>query len=141
MREKDIVAAARDYIGVPFVHQGRSRFGLDCLGLLVRVAHDCDLRLNGAPLWLRDEGGYGHYPDADYLRAQLEAVLQPAKTLFAGGVVLMRHDCTARHLGVVGDYAAGGGLSLIHAYAPAKAVVEHRLDDEWRARIVAKWRF
>ncbi len=140
MREKEIVAAARDYIGVPFAHQGRNRYGLDCLGLLVCVASDCDLRLDGVPVWLRDEGGYGHYPDADYLRTQLEAVLQPIEALVEGCVVLMRHDGTARHLGVVGDYV-GGGLSLIHAYAPAKSVVEHRLDDEWRGRIVAQWRF
>lgn len=140
MREKEIVAAARDYIGVPFVHQGRSRLGLDCLGLLVRVAQDCDLRLDGAPVWQRDEGGYGHYPDADHLRAQLEAVLQSAEALAEGCVVLMQHDGTARHLGVVGEYA-GDELSLIHAYAPAKSVVEHRLDEQWRARIVAQWRF
>jgi hypothetical protein len=35
----------------------------------------------------------------------------------------------------VGDYALGG-LSLIHASAPARRVIEHRLDDVWWVRLV-----
>jgi hypothetical protein len=43
---------------------------------------------------------------------------------------------------VVGDYVHGG-LSLIHAYngAGVNKVVEHRLDESWRRRIVAAWQF
>jgi hypothetical protein len=39
-------------------------------------------------------------------------------------------------LGFIGDYEFGG-LSMIHAYAWSRKVVEHRLDDVWRRRIVA----
>jgi len=34
----------------------------------------------------------------------------------------------------------GTGLGIIHAYAPARAVVEHLLDDWWRQRIEAAFR-
>jgi cell wall-associated NlpC family hydrolase len=39
----DIVAAARTYLGVPWRHQGRTRAGLDCAGLIVMVARDLAL--------------------------------------------------------------------------------------------------
>lgn len=40
-----VVAAARKYVGVPFVDRGRDRNeGLDCIGLLLCVARDLDLR-------------------------------------------------------------------------------------------------
>ena len=37
---REIADTARNYLGVPFVHQGRSPQGLDCVGLLVQVAED-----------------------------------------------------------------------------------------------------
>ena len=39
----DIVDQARGYLGTPFLHQGRTRHGLDCVGLVIRVAHDLGL--------------------------------------------------------------------------------------------------
>ena len=56
-----------------------------------------------------------------------------------GDVVLVRIDEHAQHVAVVGDYTPDG-FSLIHAYAPARAVVEHALDAWWRERIQAAFR-
>jgi hypothetical protein len=36
----DLVAAARTFLGVPYVHGGDSRQGVDCSGLVYRVFHD-----------------------------------------------------------------------------------------------------
>tara|TARA_B100001179_G_C18328609_1_gene291339 strand:- start:138 stop:443 length:306 start_codon:yes stop_codon:yes gene_type:complete len=77
---------------------------------------------------------YAHYPDVARLQAGLKQVLRPVRALRPGRVVLMEIDGHARHLGVLGDYSHGH--SLIHAYAPARKVVEHRLDASWQARIV-----
>lgn len=140
MREKQIVAAARHYLGVPFAHQGRSGAGLDCLGLLVCVANDCALCLDGKPVVRFDETDYGHYPDAAYLRSQLEQVLRPCDEIKAGQVALLHHDGSDRHLAIVGDYGESG-VSLIHAYAPARVVVEHRLDENWKGRVAALFEF
>lgn len=138
--EKQIVDAARSYLGVPFAHQGRSRLGLDCLGLLVCVARDCNLQRGGLNLSRFDETAYGHYPDANYLQQQLDTALLRCDELMVGGVVLMQHDGAARHLGIIGDYRAADGFTLIHAYAPARKVVEHRLDEHWQARIVQHYK-
>ena len=39
----DILAHARGYLGTPWVHQGRSSAGLDCLGLALQYA---DAKIN-----------------------------------------------------------------------------------------------
>jgi len=36
----DLVSAAASYLGVPYVHGGDSRLGVDCSGLIYRVFHD-----------------------------------------------------------------------------------------------------
>lgn len=51
----------------------------------------------------------------------------------------MQCDKTApNHVGIIGEHR--GGLTLIHAHAPDKQVVEMRLDDVWRNRIVEVYR-
>ena len=131
----DVVAAARAYLGVPFAHQGRTRHGLDCLGLLVCVAKDLALKHQTGLLADADELGYSHYPDSERLKTGLEQYLKPSDTLIAGNVVLMRVDSHERHLGLIGGYSGAGEHSMIHAYAPARKVVEHHLSQEWRENI------
>lgn len=89
-----------------------------------------------------DEVDYGHFPDEGRLAAAMGRVLAlaPKEMLQLGDVLLLRVDGRAQHLGIVADYA-GGDFSLIHAYAPARAVVEHRLDEVWRAKIVKVFRW
>lgn len=132
-----IVMQARSWIGVPFRHQGRSRLGVDCLGLLACVARELKLcGSDGKPLIARDQLGYGHYPDEHTLRNELERWLVSSHN---GGVVmigLFRVDGMARHLAII--HRAESGLdAMIHAYAPARKVVEHRIDERWQQACVA----
>lgn len=126
---RDIVSAARAYLGTRWRHQGRTSHALDCIGLLVRVAHD--LGLSDA-----DQAGYSRRPHGGELEHALHMHCAPIASPDVGCVALMRFEHGApQHVGVLGDYPHGG-LSLIHAYAPSRKVVEHRLDDSWRLRIV-----
>jgi hypothetical protein len=52
--------------------------------------------------------------------------------------VLMRFEGDPTHLAIVGEHPEGG-LSIIHAYAFSRKVVEHRLDEKWRSFIVAAY--
>lgn len=52
---------------------------------------------------------------------------------------MMVFNGAPHHVGIVADYRYGG-LSLIHAYAQNRMVVEMRIDDEWRNRIIAVYR-
>jgi uncharacterized protein YijF (DUF1287 family) len=78
------------------------------------------------------------------MRTALDAHLErvPTSSMQPGDVVWIRFEREPQHLAIVGDYVHGG-LSLIHAYngAGPSRVCEHRLDAEWRNRIVAAWRY
>lgn len=108
--------------------------GVDCLGLLVGVATELQLCDKvGRPLNEFDELNYGHLPDEKRLYNQLQQLLQRVERPKAGAIGLFKVDGSARHLGIIGENR--GYLTLIHAYAPARKVIEHRLDDEWEKKL------
>lgn len=138
-----IVACARGWIGTRFHHQGRvkktatHKGGVDCLGLLVGVAHELQITgRNGTLLTLEDETCYSHQPDCVRFRARLNELLQcvSQEDKTEGDIALFRIDDRPQHLGIISD------IGIIHAYAPARAVVEHALDGWWRQRIEAVFR-
>lgn len=128
----DIIEHARGFLGTPWVHQGRSRAGVDCLGL--------------AALTARAVRGYTWDITNYAAQATDETMLQlcaehmdpvPLARLAPGHVVVIRYQ-RQRHMAIVGDYAAQpGALSLIHASSIHGKVVEHRLDSRWQRIIIA----
>lgn len=96
---------------------------------------------DGQLLSAADERDYGHIPDSQRLQDRLNTHLVAISSfgLEPGDILLLIIDNNPQHLGIVGAY--NDELTLIHAYAPARGVVEHRLDEDWRARIVAAYRF
>ncbi len=129
----DIIAAARSFLGVRFVHQGRSAAGLDCLGLLLVTAEKAALRFDGKSALELDVPRYGMKPDTVLLHTKLMGHLRPVETPQPGDVLLLAIDGRPQHLAIVSDYPAAGELGMIHSYAAAKQVVEHRYDAYWRA--------
>lgn len=130
-----LITEARSYLGVRFRHQGRSRQGVDCAGLIAV----CLIALGREPA---DVEAYGREPLNQGLRAMLvenfgepiaKAEMQP------GDVALMRFRGEPSHVGLVTDYPYDG-LAMIHAFAQVKKVVEHRLDSEWLGHIVEVFR-
>ena len=139
MTRDDVVTAARSALKTPFLHQGRTiGKGLDCAGLLIHVATSL-----GIPA--RDRTGYGRMPTNGQLEAALQdhvdhGLIVPVslRDLQPGDLVLMKfeRENANRHLGIIGP-----DNTLIHAWAVARKVCEHRIDETWRSRIVAAWRF
>lgn len=133
-----IVAAARGWLGTRWVHQGRLRgVGVDCVGLVIGAARDSGA-LDGATLQEIEVqiGAYGLRPDGRLLelcRRYLRP--RPLQDIAAGDVLVLRFDADPQHLALLGD--GPHGLTLIHAAARLRRVVEHRLDELWRARAVA----
>jgi cell wall-associated NlpC family hydrolase len=132
-----IAQAARAWLGVRFAHQGRSREGVDCAGLVIVVARELGL----VPAEF-NVTGYSRRPDGRSLLAHCRAHLaevSPA-AIAAGDVLAFRTETDPQHLALAADYFAGG-LALVHAYAPARKVTENRLDEGWRSLLVAAFRF
>lgn len=131
------IAEARTYVaeGVRFRHQGRSRRGVDCAGLLL-----ASMAAIGRPI--ADLEAYGREPLGGGLRAMMVANLGepiPKDEMRPGDMVLMRFRGEPSHVGLIGDYFYGG-LSLIHTFAQVRKVVEHRIDSEWNDYILEVFR-
>lgn len=130
----------RKLIGTRFRHQGRDpRMGLDCVGFGLEYA-----KVLGLPL--RDRKAYGRDPDGR-LRAYICHVMgQPVAEGVGAGAHVQEGDAVMmewapgvpRHVAMVTELH--GALHVIHADSDMGRVVEHRLSDDWRARIVAVWR-
>ncbi|HEY4548168.1 MAG TPA: NlpC/P60 family protein [Pedomonas sp.] len=141
-RGEEIAAAARGCVGTPFRLHGRvPGRGLDCVGLVAHVGRS--LGLIG-----HDETGYGLSGSG----ARLEAGLARAG-LVRVNAEAGRDQAGQDQAGQVGDvllFDLGRGLlhvavrsehGIIHAHRGLGRVVEHRLDEEWRAALAAVWRF
>lgn len=129
---------------VPWVHQGRSMSGADCVGAIA--------------LGFEYDGELPAYP-RDPVNGELEKGLRQV----FGSPVLYRHNLLdpifenfqlreldvvscqyagpVRHVAVVANHPTlASQLSLIHSNVTIGHIVEHRLDQKWMRRIVGVWR-
>lgn len=132
----NIVAEARACIGTRFHHQGRQKaVGLDCVGLLVVIAQCLELPV-------KDCLDYDRRPAFGLLEKQLVlSGLVPIDPVHLrhGDIALFGFDGPPQHVAVLAKALVG--FSMVHAYMPARHVVEHRLDHVWQDRILGGFRF
>lgn len=131
MTPDEVIAAARSALGTPFKHQGRMvGKALDCAGLIIHIVRE--LGLDHA-----DQSGYARRPSGGLLEQALDGqpCLERVTNMLPGDVLLFRFRGDPQHLAIF------TGENLIHAYQPVGKVCEHRLDDDWRSRIVRIYRF
>lgn len=127
----DVIRCGRAYLGTRYAHQGRSAAGMDCAGLVIRVAHDLGLSRF-------DTTAYGRIPRGDHLRELMDAHCTLVTERQPGTVALMKFEAEPQHLAFVTDHPQG--LGLLHALAANRKVVEHRMDSLWSSRILAVYR-
>lgn len=133
----------RSFVNVPFGHQGRKPWKLDCAGLLLLAmqgwARSVPFTADSVGALVRawdgrptlDLDAYGRTPHLDGLQRVVEGNLgPPVADMRAGDVVLMRFNGDPQHVGLVTDHPEGG-LRLIHTDSSMRRVTEHRLDDTW----------
>ena len=131
-----IVSTAREWLGTRWQHQARLKnVGCDCAGLVIGVARECGVK--GIEF---DVNGYDRKPSGNELHSHCSTHMAtvPLADMKPADVVLMRFETEPQHLAILGDYV-GGGLSIIHAYAFSRKVVETRLDELWLSRIVCAY--
>ncbi|MCZ4288023.1 NlpC/P60 family protein [Hoeflea alexandrii] len=135
LQAERIVAAARDWIGTPYRHQGsRKGVGCDCLGLVRGVWAEVTGSLTEepgayAPDWAERSGTERLMAAA---RLHCGDPVPPAEAM-PGDIVLFRWRAgvSAKHTGIL-----SGPDRFIHAYEPA-GVIESALVPSWRRRIAA----
>ncbi len=136
-----VVAAARGWLGTPYVHQASCRgAGCDCLGLLRGVWREV-LGAEPEPVpaytadWSEPSG-----EERLWAAAARHLREKPLVEAAPGDVLLfrMRDGAVAKHVGLQAE--TGPQPSFIHAYS-GRGVVESALTPPWARRLVARFAF
>jgi len=108
---------------------------VDCIGLVIVVAHELELSTADATGYQRKALGW------DFLRRFREHMVErPIKDAQSGDVMLFRDRQYPCHTGIVAD--RDGVSTLVHAYALQRRVVEEELQQgDWLSRRVACFTF
>lgn len=127
-----IIAEARKWLGVPFHHQGRNQHGIDCIGLLVKVAE-------GVGAWHEDFISYKRFPGKTTLIPHLaKSVDQVIDRFQEPGDILvfwvMKPEWP-QHAGIM-TYRG-----IIHTDASLGRVVEHSLDSNALGKLHSVWQY
>jgi len=126
-----VIAEARSWIGVRWLHQGRNRHGIDCVGLVVMVRKALSIGDD-------DLAGYPRAPDGSFMSHFIRAggirvgilKAQPADLL------LFKDARSPCHVGII-TARSGDLMHMIHALATRHKVLEEPVIGEWQQKWVA----
>lgn len=121
----DIVACARRMIGTPWRHQGRvPGVALDCAGLILQVGKQL-----GVMTWDTIDYQREAAPELFVGFFKTHGKEIPLASIHPGTVLCLRDNKFPCHCGIVGSNVHG--LTLIHAFARRRRVVEEQLTRQW----------
>jgi cell wall-associated NlpC family hydrolase len=123
----EFVEAARNWMGVRWVHQGRSRMGVDCVGLVLVAA--CDMGII-----IPDLTGYRRTPHPDVFVNHVRQVTIPATQPLPGHIGVFRDGNQPCHVGIFAE--RHDKPSLIHAYIGTGKVMEEPFIHEWPSKLM-----
>jgi cell wall-associated NlpC family hydrolase len=119
MSAEDFLAAARGFLGVPWMHQGRTDKGMDCVGLIVLSARAAGI---DAPL----TADYGRMQDYRQARRYLEQFCDRVGSPEIGDIVLFKTSQTL-HMAIVSEVDGLRPTRVIQALGPKSNVVDTAL--------------
>lgn len=124
----EVIAEARLWIGIPFMHQGRSRRGVDCIGLIIAVGQRLELV---PPDFERRD--YGRQPSRDELGQKIRDYCRRLDAPLPGCMLAMRWNREAAHVAIF------TGETLIHSYERVGRVIEHSFRGHWPRFVDSAW--
>lgn len=139
MTRAEVVAEARSWLGVSFRPKGRSRRGVDCIGLLVVVGQ-------AFAVAHVDQQHYTDWPDPTRrILTELDRFLErrPSEEDWDGTIgVFTTHQSLPGHVGIFST--RHNAPHLIHARMQQRVVLEQVFDNDPRTRstqLVARYGF
>lgn len=126
--KQDYADAARNWLDVRWVHQGRSRLGVDCVGLLIVAANDLGITIPDMP-------GYRRSPNPQKFIGHIFANSVPETEIMPGHFGVFRDGTQPCHAGIFAEQ--NGQVTLIHAYAGTGKVMEEPFIHDWPSRLFA----
>lgn len=132
IRRENLISKAREWVGVNYHHQGASRYGCDCIGLVI----GCLLEL-GSDFSSFDIPDRTERPNGNQFQTQIELVCgaPQERPPQAGDLALFKIYNEPQHCGIISDL--GYSLGLIHADRSLGKVVECALSKQWESRLIA----
>lgn len=124
----DVVAGARTWLGVPYLHQGRSRDGIDCLGLVICLGWELGYLERSFDFRL-----YGRHPFRAMLETQVAMRCRPLEAAAPGVLAVIQFGRLPAHLAIV------TGPTIIHACGSREQVVEHGYRGRWLRMTHSLW--
>jgi len=125
----DIIEEARSWLDVKWRHQGRTRNGVDCAGIVILV---------GNKLGLTDYDTHDYQPRTNgfefvnHFRNNMDG--KKISEALPGDVLLFRDKAFPCHSSILSDKY--GSPFIIHAYAPLLRVIEEPFSEEWRKKAI-----
>ena len=138
-----LISEARKWPNTPFLYKGRTREGVDCIGLLLCVC--ADLGLNR---WIDEDFNYPECPVGnicyDWCNAHMtrNEDWEPGHTVYMepGNVVLFKVPDPV-HIGIVTDFgvihSVNSGRRLSEGLNKPRCVIEHSMNEKWLRRVSA----
>lgn len=125
---QDIINEALKWKDVPWKHQGRTRSGIDCAGLIVLVGNTLNL-IN------YDYMSYTRHTNQDKFLQHFRMVLKekPLHQRLPGDVLLFRDGVQSCHSAIYAPIFNGPGI--IHAYAGRRKVVHEPMTEDVRVKM------
>lgn len=135
MKAQRVIAVARSFVGVPYRHQGYSRQGVDCWGLVRLTCETLDI----VPPDFVPSASYGRLPNG-VLLASVAKHCVSIDTLELACIVLMcwPGNRSPMHMALVNQRE--GRPYLIHANSDHGKVVEHGYQHPWTLFQHSLWR-
>lgn len=142
----DIVRCARTWVGVPWKHQGRTREGVDCGGLILVVGWE--LGLLGTPA---DPRTYERNPNRNFmLEVCRKGKMVSVREEQPGDVVVVKPSEALRwpsHMGII-SRLPDGALGIIHSYGTPGSKPVKRCDgvvethyEGWKNRTLGRFKY
>ena len=129
-----VIAEARRWLGVPWRHQGRTRAGVDCAGLVVMVA-------KALKQTDYDNTSYGRRAHGQDFVRHFQAGMDAVRVSEArpGDVLVFADYAYPCHCGILSEKLSQP--HLLHAHITRRKVVEEPYIGEWPAKVKFAFRF
>lgn len=124
-----VIAVARSWVGVRFLHQGRTRNGIDCIGLALAVGEELELLPAGV-----DQRNYARHPSSSLLVEEISKVCTPAGVAEPASLLVIAWGRDPYHVAIC------TGPTMIHASYSARKVVENGFRHPWPKLTRSAWR-
>lgn len=124
---RDVVDEARSWVGAPFRHQGRSRHGVDCVGLIIVVLQELKLIEKNFEII-----NYGRLPSGELIKRAMQHCT-PLPRPCAGSMCVIAWTRLAAHVAIATPD------TLIHSYESVGKVVEHGYRGRWNKLTHSVW--